>query len=154
MKDSSKRPGLSSEARNAILAQHDHLRRLVKDVSELASFSMTSDQVLEPLRTKAGALYAALDEHMRFEENLLEAALREVIGRGAELHAEVERDHQRQRAILTSAIAEIGRAELLREELVQSVRRFVDLLLRDMDAEEQVLLSAEVDALMVDGEGG
>jgi hemerythrin-like domain-containing protein len=149
-----KRPGLSSEARDAILAQHEQVRDLARDVSELARLSAVRTEAIELLRAKAVALCATLEEHMRFEESVLEAALRDVTARGPELHAEIERDHQRQRAILTSAMAEIGRTGLPSDELIGGVRRFIDLLLRDMDAEEQVLLSAEVDALLADGEAG
>jgi hypothetical protein len=152
--DPSKRPGLSSEARDAILAQHEHLRSIVTNVSELARLSATRADAVEPLRTGALTLCAALEEHMRFEESVLEAALSDLTALGPELHAEIERDHRRQRAILTAAMAEIGRTGLPSAELVGGVRRFVDLLLRDMEAEEQVLLSAEVDALLADGEAG
>jgi len=150
----SKRPGLSSEARDAILAQHEHLRSLVTNVSDLARLTTTGAEAMEPLRAEALALCARLEEHMRFEDSVLEAALRDLTARGPELHAEIERDHQRQRAILAGAMAEISQAGLPSNDLVGGVRRFVDLLLRDMDAEEQVLLSAEVDALLADGEAG
>ena len=152
--DSTARPGLSSEARNLILVQHAQLRAHMAEVSELARLSMTNEQALEPLRAKARGLYAALDDHMHLEESVLEVALRDVIGRGSELHAQLGRDHERQRALLTSAMADIGRTGLPAEELVRSVRRFVEVLLRDMGAEEQVLLTAEVDALIVDSKGG
>lgn len=154
MMGSPTRPGLSSEARSAILAQHDQLRRLVAAVSEAARFSATTSQSFDLLGARAQALYLALDEHMRFEESILETALRDVIGRGAELHAQLESDHRRQRAVLTTAIAELGRGDLSAEALVHSVRRFVDVLVRDMDAEEELLLNADVDALLVDGEAG
>ena len=154
LQDPAKQPGLSSEARDAILAQHEHLRGLATDVSELAGLSTTRSEAAERLRTKTLELCTILEEHMRFEDSVLEAALRDVTARGPQLHAEIERDHQRQRAIFSSAMAEIGRTDLPNDELVGGVRRFVDLLLRDMDAEEQVLLSAEVDALLADGEAG
>jgi iron-sulfur cluster repair protein YtfE (RIC family) len=154
MKASPTRPGLSSEARSALLAQHDQLRRLVAETSDAARFSATTNQSLDLLRASARSLYLALDEHMRFEESVLEVALRDIIGRGAELHAQIERDHQQQRAILSTAIAELGRRNLSGEEIVNIVRRFVDILVRDMDAEEEVLLDAEIDALLVDGEPG
>ena len=93
MKGPSLRPGLSSEARSAILAQHDRLRALVAETSTLARLGAPAARSLGPLRAKARTLYVALDEHMRFEEGLLETALRDVIGRGAELHAELLRDH-------------------------------------------------------------
>ncbi|HVV48242.1 MAG TPA: hemerythrin domain-containing protein [Polyangia bacterium] len=154
MNDSSKRVSLSSEARNAILAQHDELRTLTAKVGELLHLGSASASAIESVRAEARALYARLDEHMRFEESTLEAALSDVIGRGPELHAEIERDHEHQRATLAAAIAEIGQTGPSREELVQGIRRFIDLLLRDMDEEEQILLDAEVDALLTDGEGG
>lgn len=153
MNDPTKRPGMSSTARDAILAQHEHIRGLAGDVSELAGVSTSSSETCEPLRTKALALCATLEAHIRFEDSMLEAALRDAISRGPELHAEIERDHRRQRAILTAAMAEIGRAGPS-DDLVATVRRFVDLLLRDMDAEEQVLLSADVEALIADSEAG
>jgi hemerythrin-like domain-containing protein len=153
MNDPAKRPGVSSSARDAILAQHERIRGLASDVSELTRLGPTSASGGESLRAKALSLCASLEEHIRFEDSVLEAALRDAVSRGPELHAEIERDHQRQRTILTSAMAEIGRAGPS-DELVGTVRRFVDLLLRDMDAEEQVLLSAEVDALLADGEAG
>lgn len=149
-----KRPGVSSAARDAILAQHEHVRSVAATVCELARLSTTSGEAVEPLRTNALALFSTLEEHLRFEDDVLEVALRDVTGRGPELHAEIERDHQRQRAILALAMTDLRRPGLPSDELVGGVRRFVDLLLRDMDAEEQVLLSAEIDALMADGEAG
>jgi hemerythrin-like domain-containing protein len=154
MSDPANLLGVSSAARDAILAQHEEIRGLARNVSELARLSTANAEAGPSLRTEARALCATLDEHMRFEESVLEVALRDVISRGAELHAEIERDHQSQRAIITTAMAEIGRPGPPSEELVGSLRRFVDLLLRDLDAEEQVLLSADVDALMTDGEAG
>jgi hypothetical protein len=154
MKDQARRSGLSSEAREAILAQHQQIRDLASKVSDLAGAGTTDAEGAAPLRTKALALCATLDEHLRFEESLLEAALMDVIARGAELHAEIERDHQRQRTFLSSVMAELGRTGPPTEELLDRVRRFVDILLRDLEAEEQLLLSADVDALMADGEAG
>lgn len=153
MNDPTKRLGVSSAARDAILAQHEQVRGLAGELSELAGTSATSAEAARSLRTKSLALCATLEEHIRFEDSVLEAALRDAISRGPELHAEIQRDHQRQRAILAAAMAEIGRTGPS-DELAGTVRRFVDLLLRDMDAEEQVLLSADVEALIADGEAG
>jgi hypothetical protein len=154
MRASPTRPDLSGKAREVILAQHEQLRRLVAETSAAAGLSAMTNQSFDLLRAKTRALYLRLDEHMRFEESVLEIALRDIIGRGAELHAQVVKDHQRQRAILTKAIAELGRSDLSGEEIVRMVRWFVDILVRDMEAEEQVLLSAEVDALLADGQAG
>jgi hemerythrin-like domain-containing protein len=152
MMGSTRPVGLSSEARNAILEQHEQLRQLVIETSEAAALGPTTTRALDALRAKARTLYLSLDEHMRFEESVLEAALRDVVGRGAELHAQLEEEHQRQRTVLTAAMSELGRGDLPGAEIVDGVRRFVDALVREMDIEEQVLLSADVDALLVDGQ--
>ena len=149
MKRSIVEPGSSSAVRDAILSQHDRLRVLLVNIGSQAAGATAADE-LELLRSETRRLYEVLDEHMAFEERTLPTALRDVIGWGAALQAQMEEEHARQRAMLAAAAA----LEPVGRELADGVRAFVDTLLADMEKEEQELLQADVDAMTVDGEGG
>jgi hypothetical protein len=91
---------------------------------------------------------------MAFEEEVLPAALRDVIGWGAVIQQQMEEDHERQRELLTLAIAAIGPIGLSEAEIVDNVRSFATTLLIDMESEERGLLNADLDAMAVDAKGG
>ena len=141
----------SSEARDAILSQHEMLRKLLADTIALADRASSAARSLAALHAQARKLYAALDQHMAFEEELLPAALRDVIGWGPQLQAEIEKEHDGQRAALASAVAVLGSPAT---DLVERLRVFAAAVLADMSREEAGLLHADIDAAATDSEGG
>jgi hypothetical protein len=144
----------STQARDAILAQHGALRSLLAEVAELVDRTGASGQGFEALRDRAGALYEALAAHMTFEEQVLSAALRDVIGWGVVIHQRMEEDHTRQREALARAISAVGPDGLRGAALIEDVRAFATTLLVDMETEERGLLEADLDALASDSRGG
>jgi hypothetical protein len=144
----------SSDARDAIFSRHEHLRDLVSETMLFADGASRSERELEPLREHARELYAAFEEHMDFEEHLLATALRDVIGWGAELQAQMEQGHEHQRATLVSAVSALEPALLTRARVIESVRVFADSLLHDLQNEELCLLQADLDSIVSDCQGG
>jgi hypothetical protein len=147
-------PLSSGDARAAILTCHDELRGLVTETIHCADGATASDRDCEPLRAHARELYEAFEEHLDFEERILSTALRDVIGWGAALEAQMLEGHERQRVALASALSALEPGGLPRVRLIESVRRFVGALLFDLDDEEQCLLHADLDSIATDAEGG
>lgn len=147
-------PMSSSAARDAILSRHDELRCLVTETIHLADDAIWSDRDCEPLRVHAKELYEAFEEHMEFEERILSTALRDVIGWGSSLQAQMEEEREKQRAILASAMSALTPEGLSPAGLIESVRTVADTLLLDLQSEEQCLLNADLDAIAIDSQGG
>jgi len=147
-------PLSSGEARAAIISCHDELRGLVTETIHCADGATASDRDCEPLLAHARELFEAFEEHIDFEERILSTALRDVIGRGAVLEAQMIEGHERQREALASALSALEPDGLPRARLVESVRAFADTLLFDLDDEEQCLLHADLDAIAADVRGG
>jgi hypothetical protein len=80
--------------------------------------------------------------------------LREVIGWGSVLQAQVVEGHEKQRAILASAMSALELAENSPAHIVESVRAFADTLLADLKTEERYLLTADLDAMTTETHGG
>lgn len=156
MRTTTLEPISSSEARAAILSCHDELRGLVRQTIHSAVGDATSQPDVEPLRVHARELYQAIEEHMDFEERILPTALRDVIGWGSELQAQVMEGHDRLRAVLVRATSSLQSQPHGPPQagLVESVRAFADRLLLDLQTEEACLLSADLDALAIDARGG
>jgi hypothetical protein len=145
----------SSDARDAILSRHDDLRGLVLETIHRAEDATTqSGPDLESLRAHAKELYEAFQTHVDFEERILATALRDVIGLGSLMQAEMKEGHERQRATLASAMSALEPEGLSGERLVESVRSVADALLLDLSTEDQCLLHADLDAIATDSEGG
>lgn len=144
----------SGEARDDILSQHRALRGLLAEIAEIASRQAQSGDELAALRERARVLYQALGAHMTFEEQLLPAALRDVIGWGAVLQQSIEQDHARQRQTLARAIHDLEPNGLAGSALLESMDSFAATLLLDMESEERELMQADVDALSIDSKGG
>jgi hypothetical protein len=154
MRTTTREPLSSSDARYAIISCHDELRGLVSETIRYADVARKSDCDFEPLRAHARELYRAFQSHMDFEERILGAALRDVIGCGAVLHAQIEEGHERQRATLASAMSALEPEALSSTSLVESVRTVADTLLHDLSDEEKCLLNADLDAIAIDSRGG
>lgn len=150
----SEEPLSSSDARAAILHRHEELRGLVNETMHAADRAIWSDLDLGPLREHARHLYQAFAEHMDFEERILPAALRDVIGQGSMLAQQVVDGHQRRRATLAMALTALEPDTLPPPRVVESVRALADTLLKDLRSEERYLYTADVDASVVDGYGG
>ncbi len=155
MRTTTLEPLSSSDARAAILSCHDELRGLVEETIHSADDAGTSDWGdFEPLRAHALELYEAFEEHMNFEERILPTALRDVIGWGSELQAQVVEGHEKLRADLAAAMLALKPDAVSRVRLIESVRAFVDTLLEDLTTEERCLLRADLDAMASDAHGG
>jgi hypothetical protein len=144
----------SSEARDAIFSRHEMLRRLVAETVKFAGESPRPEPELDTLRGYAWRLYELLDEHMSFEERMLPTALRDVIGWGAILQAEMHEDQERQRAELISAELALIPDGLTATRLVEDLRAFTRRFLADMEKEEDGLLHADIDCMVADSRGG
>lgn len=155
MRTTIKEPLSSSDARAAILSCHDELRGLVTETIHFADGATQADRDVEPLRAHVRELYEAFEEHMDFEERILPTALRDVIGWGAVLEAQLVEGHEKQRAVLASAMSALEPAGgLSPARLVQTVRTLADTILVDLKTEESCLLSADLDAMTLDSRGG
>jgi hypothetical protein len=156
MRTTTLEPLSSSDARAAILSCHDELRGLVEETMHSAENAGRSSEWgdFEPLRAHALELYEAFEEHMNFEERILPTALRDVIGWGSELQAQVVEGHEKLRADLAAAMLALKPDAVSRVRLIESVRAFVDTLLEDLTTEERCLLRADLDAMASDAHGG
>jgi hypothetical protein len=154
MRTSTSEPLSSSDARAAILSRHDQLRGLVIETILSADDAADPSVGCEPLRAHARELYEAFEEHMDFEERILAAALRDVIGWGSELRAEIEQGHERQRVTLASALSALEPEGVSAAHMVESVRAFADTILLDLNSEERCLLTADLDAIAADDSHG
>ena len=144
----------SSDARAAILSCHEELRGLLSETIHCADDATSTERGFEPLRVHARELYQAFEAHMDFEERILAAALRDVIGIGSVLQAQVVEGHEKQRATLEAAMSALDPDSPSPVQLVESVREFTDKLLTDLTAEERCLLSADLDEMVIDTRGG
>jgi hypothetical protein len=108
----------------------------------------------EPLRMHAKDLFAAFTEHMEFEERILPTALCDVIGWGPEMRVRMEQDHERCRASLAATMLALEPDTLSAGRMIERIRELADALLVDLDSEERYLLTADLDALTNDSQGG
>ncbi len=153
MRTLTREPMSSSDARAAILSSNEELRGLVQETIHVAE-ETTESVDFEPLRLHARDLYAAFTEHIEFEERILPTALCDVIGWGPELRVQMERDHERCRASLAAAMLALEPDSLSAGRMIERIRALADTLLVDLDSEERYLLTADLDALANDSEGG
>jgi hypothetical protein len=154
MRTTTLEPLSSSDARAAIRMCQDELRGLVSETLQLVDGAARSSRDCGPLRAHALELYEALEQHVDFEERILPTALRDVIGWGSLLQAQIEECHARQRAMLAAVTASLKPENLPRADLVHSVHALADAILLDLNNEERCLVTADVDAMATDGEGG
>ena len=158
MRTLTREPMSSSDARAAILSSNEELRGLVEETIQVAQETTESTIELEvnfePLRMHAKDLFAAFTEHIEFEERILPTALCDVIGWGPELRAQMEEDHERCRASLAATMLALEPDSLSADRMVARIREVADALLVDLDTEERYLLTADLDALTNDSQGG
>ena len=150
MRTLTREPMSSSDARAAILSSNEDLRGLVQETIHVAE----SEVDFEPLRMHAKDLFAAFTQHMAFEERILPTALCDVIGWGPELRVRMEEDHERCRAALAAAMLALEPDSSSASRMIERIRDLADALLVDLDSEERYLLTADLDALTNDSQGG
>ena len=147
-------PSSSGGFRNAILSQHDMLRGLLAEAVDLAAPRMMSREDLDALKERVRGLYLTLEDHLAFEEHAFPQALRDVIGWGPVLQAQIEESHARQRRALAAAFSALEPSSLSPAQLAREVRSLAASLLDDIDGEDAALLNADLDAIATDSEGG
>jgi hypothetical protein len=124
-----------------ILQDHALLRPLLRETRLLADRVAKGDTVARaPLRSFALMLYEKLVAHIELENRLLAPVVRDIIGWGPSLHADMMREHARQRERLESDIADLKTGCICGERLATNIDGFVDSLMQDMEAEERHLL--------------
>ena len=148
-------PMSSSDARAAILSSNEELRGLVQETIHVAE---EATELEVDYSSRCGCtpriFFAAFTEHMDFEERILPTALCDVIGWGSAVRAQMEEDHQRCRASLAAAMLALEPDSLSAGRMVARIRELADALLVDLDSEERYLLTADLDALTNDSQGG
>jgi hypothetical protein len=147
----------SSLLREQLLAEHRALRDLLGralDLARLPPEALDASALLDAARASARTFYATLEEHMSFEERMLPIALRDVIGWGETLQAQVEEDHPRQRRQLEAARIALDDETLTLARLAAYIEELARALLLDMEREEEALLDADVDDASIDAQGG
>ncbi len=154
MRTLTREPMSSSDARAAILSSNEELRGLLQETIHVAEETTELEVDFEPLRMHAKDLFAAFTEHMEFEERILPTALCDVIGWGPELRARMEEDHERCRASLAATMLALEPDTLSAGRMIERIRELADALLVDLDSEERYLLTADLDALTNDSQGG
>ena len=148
----------ANEVSARILSEHALLRPVLRETRFLADCLAKGDRsALGPLRAFALMLYQKLIAHIDLEDRILAPVVRDIIGWGPSLHAEMVREHAYQREHLESDIADLKTGSISDEHLAESVDIFVEALMRDMDAEERrILLRRDLlrDSPLSDGEAG
>jgi hemerythrin-like domain-containing protein len=144
----------SGGVRDAIFSQHAALRGLLAELVAATESALHAERMHDLLRARARDFYDKLAAHMAFEEEVLPAALRDVIGWGAVIQEKMEADHLKQREALAEALAALGPEGPALPSLVADVRSFAATVLVDMESEEHGLLQADLDALTLEVKGG
>jgi iron-sulfur cluster repair protein YtfE (RIC family) len=131
----------ASGVASRVLRDHALLRPLLRETRFLADRVAKGDTgARAPLRSFALMLYEKLVAHIELEDRILAPVVRDISGWGHSLHADMMREHARQREQLQSDIADLRIGCICEERLARSIDGFVESLMRDMEAEERRLL--------------
>jgi hemerythrin-like domain-containing protein len=145
------------EVSTRILSEHALLRPILKETQFLARSVARGDKDgLLALRAFALMLYEKFITHIELEDRILAPAVRQIIGWGPALHADMVQEHRRQREHLRSDITALKASSIPKEDLAASVDGFVAALMQDMEEEERRLLRTDLldDSPLCDGESG
>src|SRR5690242_15526749 len=105
---------------NHILAEHALLRPILRETKFLAHRLAKGERdALEPLRAFAIMLYEKLVAHIELEDRILAPVVRDIIGWGPSLHAEMMQEHALQREQLHSDIAGLKTGSIAEEHLAE-----------------------------------
>jgi hemerythrin-like domain-containing protein len=127
--------------REAILAEHGQLRRMLDELAPLADrFETGETGVGVALRDAARALYETFAAHLAREEHSLEPALRGLGTEGQRMADRLAREHAEQRELLTYLVGRLRNAANPTLLVAREVRNFIEYLRLDMTHEETTLL--------------
>jgi hypothetical protein len=147
-----------STVRAEVLAQHVTIRRRLRTVHRAALRVLDSGTGMTTLRDEVLRLAAELSAHLAFEERTLAPLLGTLDAWGELRRERLLDEHARQRAELEAMTAscEQGTPSTLRRFALQ-VRRLVENLVDDMEAEEATLLHVDLlrdDLIVIDQSAG
>ncbi len=128
-----------SAIRSALLDDHVRLRRLLRDLEELAARFLTGEEVAPTLRERAASFRRALDAHNAIEEGHLEPLLRTIDAWGEIRVDEMFIDHLEEHKALLLAVSAVDVRALAR-----AIPVFADDLRAHMELEERTFLSGEI----------
>ncbi|HVV51214.1 MAG TPA: hemerythrin domain-containing protein [Polyangia bacterium] len=140
-------------ARRGILAQHVHLRDLLRRAQALAEARLDGDtSVPDAVVSAIGDVRAAMEVHLTFEEAVLVPLFRDDLPLGPERAERLIDEHLRQRAMLAALHKEACHHPEL-PTLAAKLATMAAWLLADMDQEERSVLNPDTlrdDIVVVD----
>lgn len=128
----------ASEAREALLAQHDRLRRVFDDARRLAARVLDTGSPAEELRDRLHLIRGLLGEHNEHEAQLLRPILAQDFAWGQARIDRMVEEHLAEHAEILAALTGPDR------EVAARVDDVVELLEAHMEAEERTFLSRGV----------
>jgi len=131
-------------ARRSILGQHQRLRALLERARRVADLALDGEAA-DPggVAVAIGELVHVMESHLAFEESLLLPILNADLPHGPARAAELAKEHEQQRAML-SALHRQATAAPRVPTLATKLMFLTDWLLADMSHEEEELLSPAV----------
>jgi CBS domain-containing protein len=136
----------SDEIRAVLLAEHAHVRMLLRRTHAAASvvrFSSGSDHSLEKLHDAARHLVRGIEAHLRLEEHLLAPALAVRPHDGASFVARMVAGHRRQLQEVDALVKALGQREQRVEALPERLDEIVSRFESDLAREEGLLLALD-----------
>ena len=134
-----------SEVRQAIVAQHEELRGLLRSLDELARRAAEADDACVPALREIGFhLHDKLVAHLDFEDRYLVPAIRDADGWGEERANLLAQEHVEQRELFQYILVRLRDANRASILLGRELLAFVEVLLSDMQQEEQTVLDADL----------
>ncbi len=134
----------AATARRSILHQHERIRVLLAQASELAERAL--DQDVSPpdaVATMIGEIHTTFEIHLRFEEKVLLDILADDLPLGPPRATRLRDEHERQRATLKSLHVEAKAFPKL-PTLAAKLAFLARWLLDDMEEEERTFLTEDV----------
>ena len=147
----------ASEVRSIILAEHEVIRGMLREIDTIAKGAITSGGDASMLRGRGRALHQKLVAHLDLEDRVLVPALRDSDGWGEERARQLSEEHQEQRELLEYILKQLGSQSRTTRVLGRTLRNFVDVMLDDMNHEESAILRGDVlrdDVVGIDVEAG
>jgi iron-sulfur cluster repair protein YtfE (RIC family) len=146
-----------TQVRNRVIAQHDFLRGELADLQQLADAVKKGNvrNNVSRLKARVTEFLSRLEQHMAYEELVLEPMLLEMDPARPTLVERMREDHLEQRALFRAFIEDLqGDGP---EGLAQHVRELAQNLFHDIEIEERVLLNPDIlrdDSISISQEDG
>lgn len=136
------------QIRREILAQHTEIRRMLREVEDLAKrfeeAAAEDPELGRELYEQGLAFYETLGRHLDREQELLTPALRAALPQGGRLLNRLEHEHHEQRELLNFLLARLRQYPHPTIVIARELQNFGGFLRFEMNSEEQTLLSPEV----------